>query len=206
VGDKNDRWIGLKCHFREMSAPPSVDLYFFEGGYCGVQPITSPCRSGYGAVVNACAMVKASVAANLQQALRGHPALRERSQSWQPLMDPVSTSPLIFHEPEPLRDGMLQVGDSATFVDPFIGDGISLALRSGSLAARCLVPAFRGERRFEQAAADYAMQYMERLAPVFRASSRLRNLMRWPMVVRKPVMSVLQRTPRITKQLVRMTR
>src|SRR5579864_471052 len=34
-----ERCIGLKAHFREISPPDSVDLYFFEGGYCGVQPI-----------------------------------------------------------------------------------------------------------------------------------------------------------------------
>src|SRR5277367_2891461 len=33
------RWIGIKAHFVESSPPPSVDLYFFDGGYCGVQPV-----------------------------------------------------------------------------------------------------------------------------------------------------------------------
>ncbi len=58
-------------------------------------------------------------------------------------MEPVTTSPLVFHKPEPLQNAMLQVGDAAAFVDPFIGDGISLALRSGALAAECLSPFFK---------------------------------------------------------------
>ena len=33
------KWLGLKGHFAESSAPASVDLYFFDGGYCGVQPV-----------------------------------------------------------------------------------------------------------------------------------------------------------------------
>ena len=101
---------------------------------------------------------------------------------------------------------MLQTGDAATFVDPFIGDGISLALRSGDLAGNCLAPFFRDECSLDSATANYAQLYQTRLAPVFRASSRLRNLLRWPGVVRKPVLSILEKTPSITRRLVTMTR
>ena len=39
AGNSNEKWIGLKAHFHETAPAPSVDLYFFEGGYCGVQPV-----------------------------------------------------------------------------------------------------------------------------------------------------------------------
>lgn len=200
-----NRWVGLKAHFREHDAARSVDLYFFSGGYCGVQPVTSP-TNGSGSIINACAMVRADVATNLAQVFAAHPALQQRSSGWEPAMPQVSTSPLIFHEPEPIQDGVFQVGDSATFVDPFIGDGISLALRSGKLAARCLQPFFQNERSLPQVSADYARLYRRQLAPVFHASSKLRNFMKLPAFVRRPVMSMLQRTPAITRSLVRMTR
>jgi flavin-dependent dehydrogenase len=202
-----DRWVGVKAHFREkaISTPPSVDLYFFDGGYCGVQPITGSQNSA-GTAVNACAMVRADTATDLHEVLKLHPALRERSKAWELLMDPVTTSPLVFHPPEPRQNGMLQTGDAATFVDPFIGDGISLALRSGDLAGTCLVPFFHGECSLDAATADYTHLYQNRLAPVFRASSRLRNLLRWPGMVRKPVLSILEKTPSITRRLVTMTR
>jgi flavin-dependent dehydrogenase len=201
---EKDRWIGVKAHFRENSAPSSVDLYFFEGGYCGVQPVSA--QNGSMTVVNACAMVRADVATDLHRVLQLHPALRDRSRNWEPVTDPVSTSPLVFHPPEPVLNGMLQVGDAATFVDPFIGDGVSLALRSGDLAGNCLIPFLRNECSLESAAADYSHLYQTRLAPVFRASSRLRNMLRWPEMVRKPVLSVLKRTPTITRRFVNMTR
>jgi len=199
------RWIGVKSHFYEPDAPQSVDLYFFPGGYCGVQPVSAP-KDSSGRMINACAMVQAKVATDLAEVLRRHPALRARSASWTPAMQPVSTSPLIFHEPEPVRGNMLQVGDAATFVDPFIGDGISLALRSGNLAARSLESFLSGDLALQQAAADYAREYRRQLAPVFRASSHLRNFFNLPGAVRRPVMSLLRYTPAITRQLVRMTR
>jgi flavin-dependent dehydrogenase len=198
------RWIGIKAHFSEISPPDSVDLYFFDGGYCGVQPVI--CGDHNSAVVNACAMVRADVATTMEQVLNYHPALRERSRGWQPAMDAVTTSPLVFHKPEPLQNGMLQAGDAATFVDPFIGDGISLALRSGALAAECLASFFRNECSLERAATHYSELYQQNLASVFRASSLLHKMLRTPGFVRKPVLSLLQRAPSITRHLVQMTR
>jgi menaquinone-9 beta-reductase len=198
-------WVGIKAHFVEADSPRSVDLYFIPGGYCGVQPVTMPAASSE-AVVNACAMVRADVAVDLRTMFTLNPELRARSSTWRQVIETVRTSPLIFHDPEPLQNQVLQVGDAATFVDPFIGDGISLALRSGALAAECLLPLFREENSLGAAASEYSARYMRDLAPVFRASSRLRNLLQWPALVRRPVLSILQHTPAITRQLVRMTR
>ena len=195
-----ERWLGLKAHFFEKAPSPTVDLYFFQGGYCGVQPI------GSDGTLNACAMVKAEVASCLEEVFGLHPALHDRTRHWQPVSQPVTTSPLIFHKPEPLQGHMLLVGDAATFVDPFIGDGISLALRSGVLAAQRLAPFFKNQCSLEQAAAEYSAMYSKRLAPVFQRSSMLRHLLRFPSVVRRPAMSLLNRAPRLTREIVRMTR
>jgi flavin-dependent dehydrogenase len=199
----DQRWIGIKAHFSEPRPPASVDLYFFSGGYCGVQPISS--ESGSGAV-NACAMVSAKVATNLSDVLRLHPALYERSRKWQPMFQPVTTSPLIFHDPEPVHECMLQAGDSATFVDPFIGDGISLALRSGVLAAQCLAPFFSGNATLAHATGEYRRRYRKRLSHVFRASSMLRRFIGWPKLLRRPILGFLQARPRLTRRIVQMTR
>ncbi len=63
------------------------------------------------------------------------PRSRELQQSqpaWQPLFPAVTTSPLYFREPETESERMLLAGDAAGFIDPFAGDGISLALQSGT--------------------------------------------------------------------------
>jgi flavin-dependent dehydrogenase len=198
-----ERWIGLKAHFREQNLCHSVDLYFFDGGYCGVQPVAGSNGAG---IINACAMVRSNVATDLQKVLRLHPALRVRSALWEPLMVQVSTSPLVFHHPEPVRDEIVNVGDAAAFVDPFVGDGISLAIRGGVLAAECLGAFARGRCSLEAALDTYSREYLQRLARVFRASSRLRKVLQWPLTVRKPALWFLQRSPAIATQLVRMTR
>jgi 2-polyprenyl-6-methoxyphenol hydroxylase-like FAD-dependent oxidoreductase len=201
-----ERWIGVKRHFREAQISSAVDLYFFEGGYCGVQPVSIEGSNRSGQIVNASAMVRADVATDLADVFDLHPALRSRSQGWEPVTEQVTTSPLVFHKPEPLLGRVLQVGDAATFVDPFIGHGISMALRSGELAAECLQTFYQGASSLERAADEYEELYLKRLAPVFRASSVLRRLLQFPAMVRRPAMSLLQHTPVITRQIVRMTR
>jgi flavin-dependent dehydrogenase len=203
-GETPSRWIGLKAHFAEAGPPASVDLYFFEGGYCGVQPVDlTGERIGR---VNACAMVRADAASTLPEVFALHPALRERSQAWRALSDPVSTSPLLFREPQPERDGILMAGDAAGFVDPFVGDGISLALRTGKLAAECLVPFFAGKLSLAEARGRYVQAYQRNFAPVFRAASRIRRAMQMPGIVRRPMVAVLQRVPSVTRYLVKKTR
>ena len=118
------KWIGLKAHFNEEPAPQSVDLYFFPGGYCGVQPI-----DGQG--VNVCAMVQASAARSLEEVFALHPELQHRSRDWQQRFPTVTTSGLRFRNPRTEDRGMLLAGDAAAFIDPFAGDGISLALHGG---------------------------------------------------------------------------
>jgi menaquinone-9 beta-reductase len=193
------RWLGVKAHFAESFGSDSVDLYFFEGGYCGVQPVAT-------GRVNVCAMVRADVASALAEVLDRHAALHERSRKWQRISDSVSTSPLIFRDPQPERQGVLIAGDAAGFLDPFVGDGISLALRSGSLAAECLAPFLADQISLAEAARTYRNTYQRSLLPVFRNSSKIRRLLTLPRLVRTSALLFLEKAPAIAEYLLRRTR
>ena len=204
--DSRPKWIGLKGHFAETSPPASVDLYFFDGGYCGVQPVNLAGEVERPGRINACAMVRADVATTLPEVFVRYPQLRQRSRGWKALSDPVTTSPLIFHEPQPESDGILLVGDAAAFVDPFVGDGISLALRSGRMAGDSLIPFFAGTIPLPEAALNYRASYEQRLVPVFRTSSKIRRMLSLPRTVRTPILRLLEKSPRITRYVVSKTR
>src|SRR6516225_5187115 len=199
------KWIGVKAHFSESSASESVDLYFFDGGYCGVSPVALRDEED-GGRINVCAMVRADVASRLEDVFELHPALSRRAQQWQQRMPPISVAPLVFAKPETARDGVLAVGDAAGFVDPFVGDGISLALRSGALAARCLAPFFRSEISLEEAAARYGHQYGADLLPVFRSSWKIRRLLDLPGPIRRAASHLLEKAPAVSRLLVTLTR
>jgi len=195
---QREKWVGWKAHFREADSPPSVDLYFFAGGYCGVQPLE-------GGQVNACAMAQAAAANSMEQVLALHPRLAERSRAWQQVSETVATSPLVFAPPQAEEGGVLFAGDAAGFIDPFVGDGISLALRSGAMAAEALLEVWEGKRPLREGAAIYRGQYERELRPLFRNAGWLRRLVSVPRALRRPVMAVL-RSPRVTRFLVGRTR
>ena len=195
---EKEKWLGLKMHCTETSPPSSVDLYFFPGGYCGVTPVDS-------ATVNACAMVRADVARSIEEVFSKHPDLFRRSRNWNPLFPAVTTSPLYFREPETEADGMLLAGDSAGFIDPFSGDGISLALQSGTLAAEALLPFFAGKYTVEHARQQYRTAYKKRFAPAFRNAARLRSAFAAPKWVRAVALSVAG-IPGVGKMLINGTR
>ena len=200
------KWLGLKGHFSEPLSPASVDLYFFEGGYCGVQSVDLRDGVRSSGRINVCAMVRADVANTLPEVFGRYPALQERSRAWKPLSEAVSTSPLVFHQPEPERNGILMAGDAAAFVDPFVGDGISLALRSGALAGESLIPFLLGKSSLTQAVHNYRSSYQRRLLPVFRTSSKIRWMLTLPRALRTPILGFLERTPAMTRYLVSSTR
>lgn len=246
------KWIGLKCHFNERSElrlpssddgdsrsrhdvvnpkhaivdgaqAGSVDLYFFEGGYCGVQPVAP-------GVVNACAMVTSDRATTLDEVFQLHPALAERAERWVPIFDPISTAPLVFRKPKPLRYAaelvatgsnpvaggdanslhttpkpVLCVGDAAAFIDPFVGDGISLALRTAAVASEALQPFVHSKATLEVAAAIYSVRYQQEFAPIVKAAARVRRLLKTPRPLRNAALAAM-RLPFVADYVIRKTR
>jgi flavin-dependent dehydrogenase len=191
-------WVGLKAHYREQSPSQSVDLYFFKDGYCGVQPVGEN-------TVNACAMVRVDAASSMEEVLELHPELARRCRRWERVMKPVSTAPLLFRKSMPVDGQVMQVGDAAGFIDPFAGDGITLALQSGALAAKVLAGFLRGQVGLSEALQSYAVAYAAGLRPVFERVGWLRRLLTLPMPIQRAVIASL-RIPGLGKAMVRRTR
>jgi flavin-dependent dehydrogenase len=192
------KWIGLKAHFIEAAPSGSVDLYFFPGGYCGVQPVSENS-------VNACAMVRADCATSIEHVFALHPALWRRSRDWEQQFPTVSTSALHFRKPQTEDRGMLLAGDSAGFIDPFVGDGISLALHSGVLAAESLLSFLAGRISHGEVQRQYGVKYRQQLAPALRNAARLRRLLSAPAWLRSGVMGIAA-SRAVGQLLVRSTR
>jgi len=192
------KWIGLKAHYGEVNPSPTTDLYFLAQGYCGVQAVAPD-------VVNVCAMVPSDVATSLPEVFHQSSMLSRRAARWEPMMSPITTSPLIYRTPEPVRGNVLLAGDAAAFIDPFAGDGISLALRSGRLAAQCLGDSIARRASLETSARLYAARYSEQFAPLIAAAARFRGLLSLPAIAQPMAMRLL-RLPGVLPYMIRRTR
>lgn len=164
--------IGVKMHYRlwkpEAGAaaggsaaadpPDAVELYFFRGGYLGLNAIE-------GGKINVAALLKRddipvrhrSVAAMLEEAFRRHPRLEARMSGLMPIMgSAAAVSPVrISLRPAPW-DGMPLIGDAICRIPPLCGDGMSMALRSAELCASFADRYLRGELNLVQWERDYA--------------------------------------------------
>jgi flavin-dependent dehydrogenase len=193
-----DHWIGLKGHFYEAGGSQSCDLYFFRGGYCGIQPLAD-------GRVNAAAMVRPDVARTLAGVFSQNRELEARSRNWRAASETVSTAPLFFSTPRTNDRGMALAGDAAAFIDPFAGDGISIALHSGRMAALSLSQYLRGKCSLSSALESYDLQYRQLIQPALRNAARLRRLLNLPKALQVTAVSLLK-FPAIARVAVQGTR
>ena len=192
------KWIGVKAHYRERNPALSTDLYFFDNGYCGVQPVGQD-------AVNVCALVRSDSATTLEAVFQRSPQLCARAGQWKRITAPVSTAPVLYRKPVCLRGRILLAGDAAGFIDPFAGDGISLALRSGQAAAECLKQFLNSEASLDAACQQYEAVYRQQFAPLIAASTRVRKLVMLPEIAR-PLALQLLRIPGVLPYVIKKTR
>ena len=139
-----------------------VDVGAYPGGYAWAFP--------KGDQINVGVMVEYARGRELRHALAafvagqsGLPAIAAVVQQAAPVAAPRST-------PVPCaRPGVLLVGDAAHLADPFLGEGIYSAVRSGTLAAQAILA---GIGRAETAH-RYAGQVADRIWPDLMAASRV---------------------------------
>jgi len=133
--------IGFKLHWRLAAAQTQelrerMQLFLFPGGYGGLSLAESE-------VANLCLVVRRPVwrkyagwSEFLDSLLKANDGLRQRLAGAEPLWArPLAVSPIPYGYLARRRDGVWRVGDQAAVIPSFTGDGMSIALHSGSLAA-----------------------------------------------------------------------
>jgi flavin-dependent dehydrogenase len=127
------RLFGFKAHF---SGPidDSMDLYFFQGGYCGVNAVEK-------GMTNVCGIASEdtlkSNGYHFECLLHHFGPLADRIEPLRIETDWVVTGPLVFGTgPWTSEPRAFLAGDALCFVDPFTGTGISAAVFSGASAGR----------------------------------------------------------------------
>lgn len=128
-----------------------VELVLYRGGYAGLQPVEN-------GAANLCCLIQRSELQRLSahaEASSSHwenllaamqrdcPHLRQRLHGAEPLLSqPLAASAIPYGYVRKSSDGVWTLGDQAAVIPSFTGDGMSIALHSGCLAAAMLL---RGE-------------------------------------------------------------
>jgi flavin-dependent dehydrogenase len=164
--------VAFKAHLTDTRvAPGACEIYFYRGGYGGLNNI----ENGFS---NLCFIVNArdvrACQSNAERVMRDIVCGNRRAaetlagahveSEWLA----VSLEGFGRHSTAP-AGGLLAIGDAASFIDPFTGSGMLMALESGELAARLITERMNLIRArkaaelsqiFEQ---SYARQFSSRL-------------------------------------------
>jgi flavin-dependent dehydrogenase len=180
---REGNWVGAKAHFAGIDARDAVEMYFFQGGYCGLAPVEDR-------IYNACFLVHQTVARSYGgrgmadfrawiNNVAGHVALAARLRNAAQVSETIATAPARPARRSPEVEGALAAGDTAGFLDPFTGDGISMALHSGHLAAREIARGFR-HKSSRGTAKRYRIQLAQNVGRSYFCAALLRALVRAP--------------------------
>jgi flavin-dependent dehydrogenase len=198
------KFIGFKAHLSSVDMPKGVcEIYAFRGGYAGLSHIED-------GLANLCFLAKAS----LLKRFKGPDEIVEhlrsvnkraaqtlasvsRNEDWHA----VSVPRFGTHD-APTISGLITVGDSAAFVDPFTGSGMLLAMEAAALFADIvsqhgLDPGLIGE--------VYRAAFREQFSPRLRTSGVIRAVAYEP-IFSTAVVRVLSLNDGLSAALARRTR
>jgi len=190
----NDGHIALQSHVRAPRALDGrVQLHLFPGGYCGLVRVDAEWA-------NLCIVTDGRGAwlRNDSEALFAHtvgrnPRFRELGIAPDPHEPWQTAHPLQAPMNLPAQDGVFLAGDALRVMEPFTGQGIFFALRTGELAAEAVYHRVDREEAYGAAVADL---YRQR----GRTNEWLRRVMYRERAARVIVPAV-QRAPRLARWL-----
>lgn len=143
--DQKANFMAAKWHARGSFDSSLVALHNFKGGYCGVSRVEE-------GLINFCFIATYDVFKkhkNLNEfinlELASNPALKELlDQTDMQFEQPISIAQISFKDKPPVEAHWLMCGDTAGLIHPLSGNGMSMAIRSASLAASELKAFLKG--------------------------------------------------------------
>ncbi|TGE25395.1 geranylgeranyl reductase family protein [Hymenobacter aquaticus] len=179
---------GVRAYYdgvQGLSADNFIELHFikdFLPGYLWVFPLPNgQANVGVGMLTQAISAQKVNLREKLAEMLDTHPALRERFRAARRL-GPVRGFGLpLGSKRRPISgNGYLLLGDAASLIDPFTGEGISHAMVSGRHAADWAGRALAAQDTSAAFLRQYDAAVYRRLGQELRLSHWLQRLLQFP--------------------------
>ncbi len=180
VTSRRSPLVAFKAHLEGADGHKEhCEIYFYRGGYGGLSRVenglSNLCFIAQSRDVRACGNDPERVMHEVLMKNRRAAETLERARThsgWLAVaLEGFGRRALV---PAP---GLLAIGDAASFIDPFTGSGMLMALESGELAAQTIarhLARLRNKESFDETASDYRALYNQ----VFGARLRVCALMR----------------------------
>lgn len=128
-------FVGIKSHFAGLTMPDRVELFLFEGGYVGINPVET-------GAANVCLLVRYAEFTHAGRTVEGmfaaiarqNSSFARRIKGAQLLRETRCTvAAVATNRPAAPWVEMACLGDTATMIPPLSGDGMAMALRSAEI-------------------------------------------------------------------------
>ena len=201
------RLLGVKVHLEGVPLGPVTELYAFSGGYLGLSPVP-------GGRVNAAALLdprafgggETSAEAWIAAAARRHPGLGHRLEGARPVPGSgAAVSPVALDRRPLAWTEVPLVGDAALRVPPLLGEGMSIALRSGLVCGRLAGLRLSGRMTEEAWRLEYERFYRRECTGALRIGRLLQAAFGIPGAARA-LLSLGRAAPEWAAAVVRRTR
>ena len=200
-------YLAFKIHARMNNADNRINLFAFDGGYCGISAIE-------GEKVNVCWITHIDAF----KAAGGSPAnMIESTLSTNPLFSDYlqkmdfegekfySSNQLSFTSKPCVENGIIMIGDASGMIAPLCGDGMAMAIDSALLASESSIDYLRGTITQTEMFEKYRSQRHDRYRSRMVLGRMLHHSLTRPMVASLGI-RVLKKMPAATRALVRYTR
>jgi geranylgeranyl reductase family protein len=164
-----------------------IELYFLREilpGYLWIFPLPDGYANvGIGMLTSAVSSRKVNLNKVFRQLLATHPLLAERFRNATVLEQPQGYGlPLGGAHGDLSGNRYLLTGDAASLIDPFSGEGIGNAIRSGRFAAAQAIESFRKNNFSREALRQYDLKMNSMLKSEFEVSRGMLRLCQFPAV------------------------
>jgi len=159
------KWIGLKCHVRDLALADGLEMHIGSNGYVGLARVED-------GVVNVCGLFRAESGIGGRDALfqclnrGGLSGLAERISR----ADPDSFCAVAGFRTGRQSGPPGAIGDAAFMIPPFTGNGMSMAIESAECALDPLLEFAAGTATWDQASSQIARRQNERFSRRMRVA------------------------------------
>ncbi len=186
--EHNHYSAGLRVYYKNVSnfhEENFIELHFFKDvlpGYLWIFPLpNNEANIGIGMLSSYVSKKKVNLKKVLADLIQNHPNLKERFKNAEPLETMKGFGlPLGSKKRKISSNRVLLLGDAAGLIDPFSGEGIANAIRSGRVAAERLKKCFELNDFSKVQTFKYDKEIYRLMSKEFKVSRTLQNLCKYP--------------------------
>jgi len=189
--EKNHYCAGVRQYYSNVKgfhAENHIELHFYKEilpGYLWVFPLAdNKANVGLGMLSSVVSKKQINLKKEMVNLLETIPSLKERFKDAVPLTEIEGYGlPVGSIKRSISGDRFLLLGDAAGLIDPFSGEGIANAIRSGRVAAAHVLKAFEQQKFDKEFNLLYDKEIYKRMWKEFKLSHTLQKLFRHPRII-----------------------